>query len=73
MRNLPLAYVISESLGVPYDCPVLSYGQPYSAQFKSIEGDLISRATHTHGLFRDYSVDVYDNLQEYTIITSYDD
>ena len=73
MRNLPLAYVISESLGVPSDCPVLNYGQPYSAQFKSIEGDLISRSSHTQVLFRDYSVDVYDNLQEYTIITSYDD
>ena len=59
MSNVTLVYVIREYVDVPYDCPVLAPGKPYSVEFKSIEGDIINIASHTNGIFRDDSVDVY--------------
>ena len=60
-------------MDVPADCPELASGQLHSTEFKSIEGDLITRASHTHGLFRDDSAEVYYKLEEDTRSTSFAD
>ena len=71
VRYCPLSYVIREDANVPNPCPPLEVNQPYSAEHGSIENDLISRASHTHGLFRSDNAEVYNKLEEATRGTTY--
>lgn len=73
MRMVPLAYVIRDKAEVPALCPALAAGQPYSNQFGSIEDDMINRASHLHGLFKDDNASVYYKLEEATRNTVYSD
>ena len=58
-RYIPLAYAVRENVVVPALCPPLAPNQPYSAENGSIEMDLVERADHAHGLFRDDNAEVY--------------
>ena len=73
VRNIPLAYVIRESAAVPAVCPARETDQPYSTEHGSILGDLINRASHTHGLFPKDNAEVYFKLEEATRSTPYAD
>ena len=73
VRLVPLAYVTRPDTAVPADVPALATDQPFSTENRSLEGELISRASHTHGLFPDDSADVYYKLEEATRGTSYAD
>jgi hypothetical protein len=72
-RNIPLAYVIRESVDVPVACPALTANQPYSEEHGSILGDLVNRGSHTHGLFTKDNADIYYKLEEATRGTPYAD
>ena len=65
-RHIPLAYVIRENVVVPMPCPALDNNQPYSEVHGSVEEDLINRADHTHGLYREDNALVYFKLEEAT-------
>ena len=52
-RCVPLAYVIRDNVTVPATVPPLATNQPYSEEHGSIESELIVRADHAHGLYRD--------------------
>ena len=73
MRTIPLAYVIRDDPNVTGPCPALKTDQPFSEQYGSVDEDLIHRASHTHGLFRDDNASVYFKLEEATRGTSYAD
>ena len=53
--------------------PPLEPGQPFSVLNGSIEGDMISRASPTHGLYRDYNATVYYKMEEATRGTPFSD
>ena len=59
MRTIPLAYVIRDDVAVTGPCPPLRTDQPFSDQYGSVDEDLIHRASHSHGLFRDDNAAVY--------------
>ena len=71
VRNIPLAYVTRSSVDVPAACPDLENNKPHSAQFGSVEGDLVARASHAHPLYRDDNAKVYYDLEEATRSTPY--
>ena len=71
IRLIPLSYVIRTDEAVPPVCPAQATNQPYSEEHGSIEGDLIARASHNHGLFRSDNADVYYKLEEATRGTTY--
>ena len=48
-------------------------GKPFHLLNGSIEGDLISQASHTHGLYCDDNATVYYNMEEATRGTPFDD
>ena len=73
IRKVPLAYVIREEATVPAACPAQEADQPYSEEHASIEKDLIMRASHVHGLFRNDNQAVYFKLEEATRGTAYAD
>ena len=73
VRHILLEYAIRGNETVLAACPVLSNDQPYSTDNISLEGDLINRASHTHGLLLGDSVDVYYKIEEATRGTSYCD
>ena len=60
---IPLAYVTRTNEDVPAVAPPLQVGQPHSEEQGSIEGELITRASHTHAIFRDDNVAVYYALK----------
>ena len=66
-----MAYVTREDEAVPVICPPLSPGQSYSDDHGSLEMDLVSRASHTLGLFYDNSTSVYYMIEEATRGTQY--
>ena len=66
VRYIPLAYVIRERVTPPAICPPLAAGQPYSSEHGSIEMDLVERASHSSGLFRDDNATVYYKIEEAT-------
>ena len=70
-RCVPLAYVIRDDTDVPAVVPTLATNQPYSTEHGSIEFELIARADHGHGLFRDDNAQVYYKLEEATRGTQY--
>ena len=72
-RHIPLAYVIRKDVTVPALCPALATDQPYTELYGSIEEDLIHRASHTHGLYRNDNAVVYYKLEEATRGTVYAD
>ena len=73
VRHVPLAYVIRDNVTVPVVCPALLPGQPYSVEHGSIEMDLMERALHTHGLFREDNATVYFKIEEATRGTPFAD
>ena len=73
VRYVPLAYVVRETETPPVLCPPLATGQPYSTEHGSIEMDLVERAQHTHGLYRDDNAAVYYKIEEATRGTQYAD
>ena len=73
VRSIPLAYVIRKDEVVVAICPPLTPDQPYSEEWGSVEDDLINRASHDHGLFRDDNASVYYKLEESTRGTVYAD
>ena len=69
-RNIPLAY-ISHEPNPPAVAPPLAPGQPYSIEHRSVEAELIARASHTHALFCNNNSDLYFLLEEATWSTPY--
>ena len=72
-RLIPLAYVIRKDVTVDPTCPPLALDQPYSELHGSVDADMINRASHTHGLYRDDNASVYYKLEEATRSTPYAD
>ena len=73
VRNIPLVYVVRPDIVVTAVVPLLEPGQPFLALNGSIEGDLISRASHTHGMYRDDNATVYYKMEEATKGTTFAD
>ena len=71
VRYCPLAFVIRPEVVVPAACPDLAPQEPYSEEHGSIEMDLVMRASHGHGLFRDDNAEVYYKLEEATLMKVY--
>ena len=71
VRNVPLAYVIRKTVTVDPVCPPLKGNQPYSDLHSSVEGDMIARSSHLHGLYKDNNATVYYKLEEATRTTTY--
>lgn len=74
MRYVPLAYAVRGEGGdenVPTVVPALAPNQPYSVEHGLIKDELISRANHTDGLFRNNNTTVYFELEEATRGTQY--
>ena len=69
-RMIPLAYVIQIDPQVPGPAPTLAPNQPHSTEHGSVEGELITRASHAHALFRDDNSVVYYHLDDATRGTS---
>ena len=72
-RHIPLAYIVRKDVTVPAVCPPLTTDQPYSDVHKSVEEDMINRASHSHGLYRADNASVYYKLEEATRSTAYAD
>ena len=66
VRYIPLAYIVRERVTPPGICPPLAPNQPYSIEHGSIEMDLVERASHSSGLFRDDNATVYYKIEEAT-------
>ena len=62
VQAIPLSYVIRADADVPAATPALAAGQPHSTEHGSVKDELVSRASHTHALFRDDNVTVYHHL-----------
>ena len=73
VRNIPLTYVVRPYVVVAAVVPPLEPGQPFLVINGSIEGDLISRASHTHGLYHDDNATVYYKMEEATRGTPFAD
>ena len=65
-RNIPLAYIIRDEPNPPAAAPPLAPGQPHSIKHRSVEAELIARASHSHALFRNDNSDLYFLLEEAT-------
>ena len=68
-----MIYVARELIEVANVCPALATVKLSSEEHGSIEDDLIARASHNHGLFRDDRAEVYYNLDKATRGTTYAD
>ena len=64
VRYAPLSYVVREDDAVQATVPALALNQPYSTEHGSIEDELVARADHNDGLFRDNNATVYFKLEE---------
>ena len=73
VRNVPLAYVIRSTVAVPMPIGPQATDQPYTEENASIKEDLIARASHDHGLFKDDNAQVYYKLEEATRSMMYAD
>ena len=71
-RNTPLIYVVRIEIEVDNDAPLhLPEGQCYTAKSGSIEQELITRASHSHPMFKEDNAKVYYLLEEATRGTTY--
>ena len=70
-RTILLSYVIRDTVSVPGDAPPLIPNQPYAAEFKSVEEEMIAHATHTHPLYCNDNASLYFYLEEATRSTKY--
>ena len=52
-RNITLACVVDPEVGVPGKAPQLQSNQQFSTLHRSIEYDLVYRASHSHGVHPD--------------------
>eukprot|EP00957_Ditylum_brightwellii_P099816 7604490-Ditylum_brightwellii.AAC.1 len=69
---IPLAYVVQkESIVDPSVAPAIAAGQPYSAEHRSVEDELIAMATHNQPLYWQDNATVYYKLEEATRATKY--
>ena len=73
VRMIPLVYVVRIEVDVPAVCSPLAESHPYSLEHGSMEVDMIARASHGHGLFREDCAEVYYKLEEATRGTPYAD
>ena len=73
VRNISQVYVICPDVAVPTPITAQVQNQPYTDEHGLIEEDLIARASHTHGLFKDDNAAVYYCLEEGTRSTLYAD
>jgi hypothetical protein len=71
VRDIPLIYVTRDEEAVPALAPPLAAGQPHSVEAGSVEEELVTRASHTHALFREDNGKVYFKLEAATRGTSY--
>ena len=62
VQMIPLAYVTRTNEDVPVVAPPLQVRQLHSEEHGSMEGELIVCTSHTHALFRDDNVAVYDTI-----------
>ena len=70
-RMIPLAYVIREHANPPGTAPPRANSQPHSEEHRSVEMDMIMRASHDHAPFRGDNAKVYFKLEEATRLTMY--
>ena len=73
VRNIPLTYVVRPDVVVAAVVPPLEPGQLFLVLNGSIDGDMISQASHTHRLYRDNNATVYYNKEEATRGTPFSD
>eukprot|EP00957_Ditylum_brightwellii_P194430 14807821-Ditylum_brightwellii.AAC.1 len=67
MRMILLAYVVrQESVVDPSVAPAIAAGQPYYAEHRSVEDELIARAAHNQPLYQQDNATVYYKLEEAT-------
>ena len=71
VRMAPLAYVIRTQTTPPVACPPRAIDLPHTAEYGSVEADLVARATHTHPIYREDNAALYYKLEEATCSTSY--
>lgn len=70
-RHAPLAYVTRSDENVATPAPPLLRNKPHSEAHGSIEGEMISRLSHTSPIFRDDNAQIYHYLEEATRSTVY--
>jgi hypothetical protein len=70
---IPLSYVIRADVTCDVTCPTLKTDEPFSAEWGSIEMDLIVRASHAHPLYPQCCEAVYFKLEEACRATKYAD
>ena len=73
VRMIPLSYVIRADVTCDVTCPTLKTDEPFSAEWGSIEMDLIVRASHAHPLYPQCCEAVYFKLEEACRATKYAD
>ena len=73
VRCVPLSYDIRLVVVPPVPISGLAPNQAYSLEHGSLEEDLIARASHNHGLYKDDNKEVYFKLEEATRSTTYAD
>jgi hypothetical protein len=61
--NAPLSYVVCLDANVPAIAPPRQAGEPHSEMYKSIEGDLTARLSHTHALFKVNNGTIFDLVE----------
>ena len=71
IRCIPLVYVNRSNVAPPMPITAQAPNQCYTLINGSVEGDLIVRASHTHGLFPEDNKEVYFKLEEATGSTIY--
>ena len=63
VRNAPVAYVVRAVAAVDVNPPARQNGDPHSEETGSIEGDLTTRMTHNHPLFKVDNGSVFDMIE----------
>ena len=66
MRKILLVYVNRPDVGVAGVVLPKEAGWPFSTEHGLLEGYLIFRASHTHGLYHNDNVTVYHKMEETT-------
>ena len=69
--NTPLSYAIRDTVDVPRDAPRYHAQPTLPDEYESVEEDIISRAMHTHPLYRENNYSLYFYLEEATRSTVY--
>ena len=64
-RGIPLAYITRLEVTVPaHGLTQLVTDKPYSLEHGSVEHELIARASHTHGAYREDNSMIYYGLEK---------